>query len=245
MLIRQALIPTRVLGYNGTTWVPVNQSGGGNTDNSRLAVTLVPTSLTEGDANTQVDITLSIANAQTDETISLQSVTVVDPLGHTVTVTGSGNSWMFTGNGTNVGNYVIRASATLTLSGAATGTVHSTTANLPVIASNSDWYQLITATVPTDVASMTDNGTFTSPQTGTVTASGTPGSTSKAYIAVPARTGGSPFFGYMLTFTFSGYPLSVPIRIGTISTNYDLFQINDADFLDTVAGDLNFTITEI
>ena len=235
----------QVLGYNGTTWVPVNQSGGGNTDNSRLAVTLVPTSLTEGDANTQVDITLSIANAQTDETISLQSVTVVDPLGHTVTVTGSGNSWMFTGNGTNVGNYVIRASATLTLSGAATGTVHSTTANLPVIASNSDWYQLITATVPTDVASMTDNGTFTSPQTGTVTASGTPGSTNKAYIAVPARTGGSPFFGYMLTFTFSGYPLSVPIRIGTISTNYDLFQINDADFLDTVAGDLNFTITEI
>ena len=235
----------QVLGYNGTTWVPVNQSGGGNTDNSRLAITLVPTSLSEDDPNTQVDITLSIADAQSGETISLQSVTVVDPLGHTVTVSGSGNSWMFGGDGTNVGNYVIRASATLTLEGAATGTVHSTTANLPVIASNMDWFTLISATVPTDTASMTDEGTFNSPQTGTVTGAGNAGSLRKAYYAVPTRTGGSPFFGYMLSFTFSGYPLSVPVRIGTINTNYDLFQINDADFTDTLAGDLNFTITEV
>ena len=227
----------QVLGYNGTTWVPVNQSGGGNTDNSRLAVTLVPTSLTEGDANTQVDITLSIANAQPGETISLQTVTVVDPLGHTVTVSGSGNSWMFNGDGTNVGNYVIRASATLTLSGAATGTVHSTTANLPVIASNMNWYTDITATTPTDIAAMDDQGTYNSPETFVFVGGGNADMSRKAYIAAPTRSGG---YNFMVGL----FPASPIDTVGVIGTNYTLYRINDADFDDTQAAGFSMTIAE-
>ena len=225
----------QILSYNGATWVPINNSGG-NTDNSRLAIALSPNSFDEGDADATVSVTLSIANALTGETISGQNVTVTDPTGHTVTVTGSGNSWSFTGNGDNVGNYVVRASATFTVSGGATS-VHSSSANLPVTASNMEWYTTITATAPIAVSTMTDQGTYNSPETHLFQGAGSADQSRKAYIAAPTRTNGYNF----MVGLFPASPVDI---VGVISTNYTLYRINDADFDDSQNATFSITIAE-
>ena len=213
----------QILSYNGTTWVPINNSGG-NTDNSRLAIALSPNSFDEGDADATVSVTLSIANALTGETISGQNVTATDPTGHAVTVTGSGNSWSFTGNGDNVGNYVVRASATFTVTGGATS-VHSSSANLPVNSTSSDWYQWVTETEPTAITSadVVDNGTFMSPENAMFTRTTL---AQNAYVALPTRATGYEFKAGILFATITD--------LGVVSTNYTLTRLDDFD--QTVIG---------
>ena len=220
----------QILAWNGTEFTPVNNNGGGgNSDNSRLGITLAPTFLQVPEEATSIAITLAIVDAISGETISGQSVTVTDPLGHTVDVSGSENSWSFMGETTNVGNYVIRASATFTTADATT--VHTASANLPVHANNSSWYVATTATQPTVVTTMTDNGVFTSPQNATYT---TNGGTRKAYIALP--TGNYTFHTGVLFADFT--------NLGVISTNYTLYSLDDFNDAQQPDASLTFTIAE-
>ena len=219
----------QILAWNGTEFTPVNNNGGGgNSDNSRLGITLAPTSLTVGEENTSIAITLAIVDAISGETISGQSVTVTDPQGHAVTVTGSENSWSFMGLTANAGNYVIRASATFTTTDATT--VHTASANLPVHASNPKWYVATAATQPPGVSSMTDQGDFSSPENVTYTANNTG---REAYVALPTGS-----------YTFHTGVLFADITdLGVLDTNFTLYRFDDFDDSQS-GGTLTFTIME-
>ena len=228
----------QILTWDGTMWLPTNNNGGGgNSDNSRLGITIDPTSINQGEEDMTVTITLAIVDAASDtETISGQSVTVTDPLGHTVDVSGSGNSWTFNASATNAGNFVIRGHATFTLSG--TASVHTASVNLPVHATNTNWYIDTTVTQPTVVTTMMDQGAYVSPEDVTYTANG---GTRLAYVALPIRSG---FTNQEDAYNIQTGVLFADLTdLGTISTNYTLFRLND--FNDVTSGlTLSFTITE-
>ena len=225
----------QILTYDGTTWTPTNNSGGGgNSDNSRLGLTLAPTFLNVGEEATSIAVTLAIVDAVTGETISGQSITVTDPLGHTVAVSGSGNSWSFTASTANAGNYVVRGHATFTLTDS-TSSVHTASANLPVHALNTNYYQVITATEPTDVSSMTDNGVYVSPENVTITSEQAADNSKKAYIALPTRSAG---------YTFRIGLFSASTLTSTVIGEYTLYKVNDNDFDNSLPNATIITVTE-
>ena len=229
---RQTAITDNDLQIATKKYVDDNSGGGGGgpTDNSRLLIGVVPGSLAQTAPDTQIDITLSIGNALTGETISGQSVSVVDPTGHNMFVSGSGNTWSFTGNGNTVGNYVITASATFTITGVSS--VHSQKFYLPVNATNSMYYTDMTLTQPTTTSGMTNEGNYTSGASHTFTTDGTG---RLSYIALPTRSAGYTFKSGALFFDSTD--------LGVISTNYTLYNIPDID--DSQVGKtLTLVITE-
>ena len=224
----------QILTWDGTMWLPTNNNGGGgNSDNSRLGITLAPTSLNVGEEATSIAVTLAIVDAISDETISGQSVTVTDPLGHTVAVSGSGNSWTFMGETANAGNYVVRGHATFTTSG--TSSVHTASVNLPVHDINTNYYQAITATEPTNVSSMTDNGVYVSPENVTITSEQAADNSKKAYIALPTRSAG---------YTFRIGLFSASTLTSTVIGEYTLYKVNDNDFDNSLPNATIITVTE-
>lgn len=199
----------------------INIPGGGTpvvpVDQHPLKVSLNPNEIVYAVSGTQtVTATVTVDSGFTISSGST-SGTAYNYANQPVTVTKvSDTSFTFVVDRTEFGTWSFTVRGTVVRSSDDSEFEHSAHANVNV---DRKWYSSITASVPANVSSMTDNGLLNGSETITYTADGE--ADKRLYLALPTRSG-----GYTLT---SGNLFLSSTNVGVINTVYTLYRVDDFD----------------
>ena len=220
---------TVALGTSAT--IPTGGGPNPPVDQSPLNLGVQPNEVTyAGSGTTTVTATLTV-----DSGFSLNagttSVSASDTSNHPITVTRvSDTSFTFPVQRSEVGSIHVAASGTVTQSSDDSESTHTVTTTIHV---DRPWYSSISATQPSNVSSMTDNGVLANDEETTYTTTGN--ASAHLYIALVTRSGGYEFKSGELYLTAT--------NVGTVSSAWTLYRIDDFD--NTSTGDtLSISIVE-